>query len=165
MNKALFLDRDGVINHDYGYVYKTEDVKFIDGIFHLCKIAQDKGYLIIIVTNQSGIERGFFKEADYDAVTRYMSKCFARNGVKISADFHCPYLHHEDRKPNPGMFLKAQKQFDIDMSASMAIGDKERDSVAARAAGVLNTVLFGLPSGETASRHSAQSLSEIEQWL
>lgn len=165
MKKALFLDRDGVINHDYGYVFKTEDVAFIDGIFQLCRSAQEKGYLIIIVTNQSGIERGFFTEAEYEAVTRYMTDCFAKNGVKISAVFHCPYLRHEDRKPNPGMFLKAQKQFDIDMAASLAVGDKERDSLAAKAAGVSNTVLFGVPPEKTASLHSARSLSEIEQWL
>lgn len=142
MPKALFLDRDGTINVDHGYVYREEDFDFIPGIFELCAHAQKLGYLIIIVTNQSGIARGYYSENDYDNITKYMIGEFARRGIVISDVFHCPDLSGEDRKPNPGMFLKAKKRYKLDMSRSFSLGDKERDVEAGKRAGVGQNYLF-----------------------
>ena len=101
MTKALFLDRDGTINVDYGYVYEPERFVFIDGVFDFCRLAQDKGYLTIIVTNQSGIERGCFTGSDVASVTKHMVECFAKEGITITDVFHCPFLSGPDRKPEP----------------------------------------------------------------
>ncbi len=136
MTKALFLDRDGTINVDTGYVYRIEDFKLIDGIVDLCLAAQQNDYLLIIITNQSGIARGYYSEHDYAQFTDHMLAELAKAGVRISDVFHCPHLDGEDRKPRPGMFLKAQHQYDIDMSASLSLGDKQRDIDAAELAGV-----------------------------
>lgn len=140
--KALFLDRDGTINVDYGYVYQKERFDFIDGVFELCRKARRLGYLIVIATNQSGIERGYFSEADFEALTAWTLERFRGEGVEIAAVFHCPTLSGEDRKPKPGMFLKAKALLNIDMSASVSLGDKERDVEAGIAAGVGKNLLF-----------------------
>ena len=142
MTKALFLDRDGTINIDYGYVHEPEKFVFIDGVFDFCRKAQSKGYLIIVVTSQSGIERGYFTEVDFAAVTKYMTERFAAEGISIADVFHCPSLSGPDRKPEPGLFLKAKKKYDIDMSVSVNVGDRERDLEAGRRAGVGKNVLF-----------------------
>lgn len=142
MTKALFLDRDGTINVDYGYVHKPERFVFIDGIFDFCRRAQSLGYIIIVVTSQSGIERGYFTEADFVALTEYMVARFAAEHVTITDVFHCSALAGSDRKPEPGLFLKAKEKYDIDMSASVNIGDKARDIEAGQRAGVGKNVLF-----------------------
>ncbi len=132
MNKALFLDRDGVINKEKNYLYKIEDFEFIDGVFETCKYFQEKGYLIIIITNQAGIARGKYTEDDYEILTNWMIKEFEKNDIQISKVYHCP--HHPDfsgececRKPNPGMILEAKRDFDIDLSQSILVGDKNSD--------------------------------------
>ncbi len=140
--KALFLDRDGTINVDYGYVYRKERFDFIDGVFELCRKARRLGYLIVIATNQSGIERGYFTEADFEALTAWTLDRFREEGVEIAAVFHCPTLSGDDRKPKPGMFLKAKAALNLDMSASVSLGDKERDVEAGIAAGVGKNLLF-----------------------
>ena len=142
MNKAIFLDRDGTINVDMGYVHDPRNFEFIDGVFEFCLDAQQKGFKIIVVTNQSGIERGYFTEDDYERTTRYMVEEFGRHGVMITDVLHCPSLSGPDRKPAPGLFLKARDRHDIDMSRSINIGDKDRDVQAGRAAGVRTNVLF-----------------------
>lgn len=142
MPKALFLDRDGTINADYGYVWRQEDFTFIDGIFELCAQAQAKGYLIIIITNQSGIARGYYREEDYQRLTEYMLQEFAARGIRIADVLHCPELEGENRKPNPGLFLRAQQKYGIDMAASVSAGDKERDVLAAERAGCGKNFLF-----------------------
>lgn len=142
MTKALFLDRDGTINVDTGYVHEPEKFVFIDGIFDFCRAAQAAGYLIIVITNQSGIERGYFSEADYQRLNTYMIAEFAKNGITITDTFHCPSLSGPNRKPAPGLFLKAQKKHDVDMSASVNVGDKDRDLKAGEAAGVGTNILF-----------------------
>ena len=142
MPKALFLDRDGTINFDYGYVYQKESFEFINGIFELCQKAQSKGYLIIVVTNQSGIARGYYTDDDFEAINQYMVDEFAKNGVKITDVFYCPELSGNRRKPECGMFLEAKEKYDIDMKASVSLGDKQRDVEAAQKAGCGKNFLF-----------------------
>lgn len=141
MSKALFLDRDGVINKEKNYLYKIENFEFIDGVFETCKYFQEKGYLIIIITNQAGIARGKYTEDDYQILTDWMIKEFEKKDIKISKVYHCP--HHPDfsgececRKPNPGMIIQAQKDFDIDLSQSILVGDKNSDIEAGINAGI-----------------------------
>ncbi|MES2677064.1 MAG: D-glycero-beta-D-manno-heptose 1,7-bisphosphate 7-phosphatase [Pseudomonadota bacterium] len=145
-HKALFLDRDGVINIDHGYVGKKEDFHFIDGIFELCQKAQNAGYLIIIVTNQAGIAKGYYSEEQFLELTKWIEGEFLKHNIKITKTYYCPY-HIEgvvekykqdsfDRKPNPGMLLKAIKEFNIDPVKSVMIGDKESDILAAERANI-----------------------------
>ena len=136
-NKALFLDRDGVINVDRGYVFKIEDFCFTDGIIETLAYFQDKNYLLMIITNQSGIARGYYTEEDFQDLTEWMQRWFAENGVQITKVYFSPYhLEHglgkykKDsfcRKPNPGMILTAQEEFDLDLGQSILVGDKETD--------------------------------------
>jgi D-glycero-D-manno-heptose 1,7-bisphosphate phosphatase len=147
MNRALFLDRDGVINIEKDYVYKIEDFKFIDGIFELCRHYQNLGYLLFVVTNQSGIARGYYDESDFDKLTSWMIEQFLKEGISITKVYHCP--HHPDisgacecRKPKSGMILEAQKEFDLDLKNSILIGDKEHDIEAAIDAGIEESYLF-----------------------
>jgi D-glycero-D-manno-heptose 1,7-bisphosphate phosphatase len=147
MRRALFLDRDGVINIDHGYVGRVEDFEFVEGILAFIKKAQERGYLPIIVTNQSGIGRGYYSSEDFEAVTRYMLQKMREQGIEIEREqvFHCPHAPEEAcvcRKPMPGMFEAAKKRFDIDMENSIMIGDKPSDIEAAKRAGVGHTVLI-----------------------
>ena len=146
MNRALFLDRDGVINVDTGYVGKIEDFRFVDGIFQFCKDIQSKGYLIIVVTNQAGIARGYYKEAEFLTLNDWMLEQFMLQGVEVTDVYYCPYhpeygvgeykVDSADRKPNPGMILRARDDYCIDLSHSVLVGDKEDDLVAGYKAGV-----------------------------
>ncbi len=147
MQKALFLDRDGVINIEKDYLYKIEDFEFIDGVFDICKYYQNLGYIIIVVTNQSGIARKYYTEEDFSKLTSWMINEFSIHGIDIKKVYYCP--HHPDisgkcscRKPNPGMLLDASKDFNIDLKNSLLIGDKERDIQAALNAGLNETYLF-----------------------
>lgn len=147
MKKALFLDRDGIINVEKDYLYKIEDFEFIEGIFELCKHYQDLGYLIFVVTNQSGIARKFYTEEDFKILTTWMLEEFAKRDIKISHVYYCP--HHTSisgeckcRKPKPGMLLAAASEFDLDLSHSIMVGDKERDILAGRNAGLKETYLY-----------------------
>lgn len=151
--KAAFLDRDGVINIDHAYVHTPEEFQFIDGVFEGCRLLQKAGYLLIIATNQSGIGRGYYSEADFEKLCVWMKKRFADEGVLISDIFFCP--HHPEkalgnylqdcncRKPKPGMLLAAQRKWDIDMKASLMVGDKRGDMQAALAALVGRRILVG----------------------
>jgi len=141
MNKALFIDRDGVINVDKVHVSRKEDFEFKSGIFDLCRSYLDKGYHIIVITNQAGIAKGLYSETDFLRLTSWMVKQFDKQGIKISKVYHCP--HHPDftglcecRKPNPGMILQAKKDFDLDIEQCILIGDKESDLEAGRRAGI-----------------------------
>ena len=139
--KALFLDRDGVINVDHGYVSRIEDFEFVDGILEFIKEAQRKGYLPIVITNQSGIGRGYYTQEDFERLTAHMLEKMQEYGIRIGREqvFHCPHDPDEGcscRKPMPGMFLAAAERFDVDMEHSIMIGDKPSDVEAAKAAGV-----------------------------
>ena len=142
--KALFLDRDGVINEDYGYVYKKEDFKFKEGIFELLKLFKE--YKIFIVTNQSGIARGYYSEKDFHKLMGWVKEEFYKNGIEITDINFCP--HHPDitgscecRKPNAGMILDLAKRYNIDLKNSIMIGDKRSDIEAANKAGITKTYL------------------------
>ena len=145
--KALFLDRDGVVNIEKDYLYRVSDFKFIDGIMELVQFYESKDYLVIVVTNQSGIARGYYTQEDFDKLTIWMVEEFRKNNIKIKDVFYCP--HHpkisgecECRKPHPGMLLKAATKYDIDLKSSIIIGDKERDIEAGLNAGLRETYLF-----------------------
>ncbi|MEA1982872.1 MAG: HAD family hydrolase [Campylobacterota bacterium] len=147
MNKALFLDRDGVINVEVNYLHKKDDFVFIDGIFDLCKHYQCLGYLIIVVTNQSGIAREYYSEEDFQSLTQWMVDKFREQGILISHVYHCP--HHPKitgvckcRKPESQMLLDAKDEFDLDMLNSLIIGDKERDILSGLNAGLRETYLL-----------------------
>ncbi|MDO5567425.1 MAG: HAD family hydrolase [Planctomycetia bacterium] len=164
-NKALFLDRDGVINVDDHYVHRIEDFRFVDGIFELCRAARDKGYLIIVVTNQSGIERGYFTHDDFRVLTDWMIERFREEGVVITEVYYCPSLSGPDRKPLPGMFEKARIKYDLDMSRSLSLGDKERDVQAGIRAGVGTNVLFSSERQPHPAYCTIRNLLEMETML
>ena len=143
--KVVFLDRDGVINQDIGYLYKIEDFEFIDGIFDSCKYFQTLGYKLIVITNQSGIARGYYSEEAFNIVTEWMLGQFRSQGIDILDVFFCPHGGKSKcrcRKPRPGMLLEAQDKYRIDMDQSWMIGDKETDISAANSAGIINTILL-----------------------
>lgn len=141
--KALFLDRDGVINVDKKYVHKIEDFEFFDEIFELCELFLKKSYLIFVVTNQSGIARGYYTESDFQKLTSFMCAEFLKRGIKISKVYHCPHLQGcLCRKPEAGMLLKAKDEFDINMSKSAMIGDNISDMQAGKKAGLKDLFLL-----------------------
>lgn len=174
MKKALILDRDGVVNREQHYVCKIEDFEFVDGIFDVSRFFAERGFLIFIVTNQAGIGRGYYTESDFAHLTKWMEEEFRRNGVRISRTFFCPFHPTEgvgqyrkdsfDRKPNPGMILAARDEFDLNLSASILVGDKESDIEAGRSASVGTTVLLrGSQSpDETVADYEIASLSELK---
>ena len=150
--KALFLDRDGVINVNHGYVCTPERTDFIDGIFELCRRARQRDYLLVVVTNQAGIARGYFSEMDFQAYMDWMRQVFVDEGAQLDAVYYCP--HHPDagagayrrqcdcRKPAPGMIVAAQRDLDIDLGQSVLVGDKASDLEAGRRAGVSACILM-----------------------
>jgi D-glycero-D-manno-heptose 1,7-bisphosphate phosphatase len=150
-HRALFLDRDGVINVDHGYVYQRESFEFVTGIFELCKHAKTLGYLIFVVTNQAGIGRGYYSEQEFLSLTEWMCDVFVEQGAPIDGVYFCPY--HPDgvgvykmdspfRKPAPGMILQAASDFDVDLNGSILVGDKDSDIQAGIAAGVGSNLFY-----------------------
>jgi D-glycero-D-manno-heptose 1,7-bisphosphate phosphatase len=137
--KALFLDRDGVINEDLGYVHKREEVVFRDGIFSVLARAQQMGYSLFIVTNQSGIGRGYYTEEQFLELMEYIIDQFRIRGIEITDFAYCPHLPEENcdcRKPKPGMILQLAEKYNIDLSESVMVGDNEWDREAGERAGV-----------------------------
>lgn len=146
MTKTLFLDRDGVINIDHGYIYQAEKFEFITGVFDACQRFQQAGYQIVIVTNQSGIGRGYYTEQDFQRLTKWMLAEFSNHGIEVLDVMYCP--HHPEkamakyltkcdcRKPEPGMLLQAINEYNIDPKTSIMVGDKASDIQAAINAGL-----------------------------
>jgi D-glycero-D-manno-heptose 1,7-bisphosphate phosphatase len=173
LRKAAFLDRDGVINIDHGYTFKPEHFDFIDGVFDACRHLQNLGYLLIVVTNQSGIARGYYTEQDFAVLTSWMKQQFAAHGVKIDGVYYCP--HHLEkgqvpynidcdcRKPNPGMLTQAIREFGIDPALSLMVGDKAADMQAAAAAGVAQKIL--VRSGQPLTAEDLQSADQVWESL
>lgn len=174
VQKALFLDRDGVINEDKGYVHKIEDFVFIEGIFDLVLAANRQKILVIIVTNQSGIGRGYFSENDFMTLTSWMKTQFLQKGAHIDAVYFCPdhpvygigqYKRDTNmRKPSPGMLLKAAKEFSINLKESILIGDSNRDIVAGMAAGVGTRLYYGILPCSYATA-CINSLESAQKWI
>jgi len=138
MNKAVFLDRDGVINVDKEYVHKIEDFDFIPRAIDALKILSKTNFKIIIVTDQSGIGRGYYTVKDYNAVTEYMLSEFNKNNIRIDEIYYCPHHPEENcecRKPNKKLILNAEKSFNLDLEKSYIIGDKTKDIMLGKNAG------------------------------
>ena len=143
---AVFLDRDGVINEERNYVFKIDEFHFMDGVFAACRTFMDAGYLLVIITNQAGIARGYYTEDDYQDLTDWMLSEFRQQGILIKNVYHCP--HHpvfgvgkyrrdcDCRKPGPGMILEAARDHVLDLGRSILVGDKMTDIEAGRAAGI-----------------------------
>jgi D-glycero-D-manno-heptose 1,7-bisphosphate phosphatase len=150
--KALFLDRDGVINVNHGYVHRPDQTEWVPGVFDFCRQAQEAGFLCVVVTNQAGIARGYYSESTFLDYTRWMHEQFASRGVPLLATFYCP--HHptagvgqwmvdcECRKPQPGMILAAKELFNLSLPDSILVGDQPSDLEAASAAGVGRAVMI-----------------------
>lgn len=144
--RAAFLDRDGVINVDHGYVHRADQFELLPGVSAALRKLSDAGLLLVVVTNQSGIARGLYTEQDYEALTVHMRARLAAEGVRLDAVYHCPHLQDaavpayrkqcDCRKPLPGMILRAIAEHDIEPARSMLVGDKASDIAAGRAAGV-----------------------------
>jgi D-glycero-D-manno-heptose 1,7-bisphosphate phosphatase len=149
--RAVFLDRDGVVNVDNGYVSQVDDFEFIEGVIEACKRLKEKGYLLVLITNQSGIARGYFSEEQFHSLTEWMDWSLADRGVDLDGIYYCP--HHAEkglgeykvdcdcRKPKPGMLLSAIKDLNIDVSNSILVGDKVSDLQAGIAAGIKRNYL------------------------
>lgn len=173
-NKALFLDRDGVINIEKNYVIKRTDFEFIPDIFDACKYFQELGFKLIIITNQSGIARGFYSEQELNELHKWVKSIFQSKNIEILDIYYCP--HHPNygeeckcRKPKPGLILDAIKKYDIDPRRSILIGDKVTDVLAGRNAKVGENLLvktghkFTQPEDES-SFPEFESMSEIVRW-
>lgn len=173
MRPALFLDRDGVINADHGYVYRQGDFQFIDGIFDLCRFAKASGYWLFVVTNQAGIGRGLYTEADFHELTRWMCDVFEQEECAIDKVYFCP-THPESgvghykvesmrRKPNPGMILEAAGEYAVDLARSVLIGDKLSDIQAGQTAGIENNFLLSRRDAATPSGCSATVIRDLSE--
>lgn len=143
---AAFLDRDGVINIDAGYTFRTADLRFTRTAAAGIRRLNEAGYLVIVVTNQSGVARGLYSGAEVEAFHAHMQAKLHEQGARIDAFYYCPFhpggsvapfaREHEDRKPAPGMLLRAMREWPIDRDASFMIGDKASDMEAAERAGI-----------------------------
>lgn len=130
MNKAIFLDRDGTLNYDFGYVYRKEDLKLLDGVVESLNLFVDSGYMLIVITNQSGIGRGYFTKEECDEFNDYFCDELMQYGIKIDGFLVCPHTPDDNcicRKPNPTMILDAANRYNINLFESFMIGDKESD--------------------------------------
>lgn len=166
MKKAIFLDRDGTLNVDYGYVHDIDHFKFIEGAIDALRELQAMGYALVVVTNQSGIARGYFSEAEFLQLMEWFDWSLAEQGVELDGIYYCP--HHPEgkgefredcdcRKPKPGMLLQAMKELKIDPAQSVMVGDKIEDMKAGLGAKVKTNVL--VRSGKTVT-DEAEALAD-----
>ena len=178
-NKAVFLDRDGTINVDYGYVHQIDDFHFIDGVIDALLQLKKKGYLLVLVTNQSGIARGYFSEEQFLQLTEWFDWSLADRGVDFDGIYYCPHHpegqgeYREDcdcRKPKAGMFTQAIADLNIDPSQSIMVGDKLEDLLAAENAGVKTKILVRTgkevtPQAEAKADKVLDSLADLPKML
>ncbi|MGR8978623.1 MAG: D-glycero-alpha-D-manno-heptose-1,7-bisphosphate 7-phosphatase [Gammaproteobacteria bacterium] len=171
---ALFLDRDGVINIDHGYVCRKEEFEFVEGIFELVAAAKRAGYLVVVVTNQAGIGRGYYTEADFNRLMEWVAEQFAERGGGIDKVYYCPdhpehgignyKRHSEFRKPGPGMILQAAAELHIDLGRSLLVGDKPSDIQAGLEAGIGTLLKLGAELGFDSAK-MISSVSEAINYL
>lgn len=168
--KAVFFDRDGVVNRDFGYVYQQEDFIFMDGIFELLEFFKKQNYLLFLVTNQSGIGMGYYTEDDFLTLSKYMQSEIKKElGFNFNGIYFCP--HHPDddclcRKPKPGMIQKAIRDYKISLDQSILIGDRIRDVESAQHAGIKYKILLQgsqteEPSIPISDLYQVQTLKQI----
>lgn len=152
-DRAVFLDRDGVLNVDVDYLYRIEDLQWVEGAREALSYLYKKGYQLFVVTNQSGIARGYYTVEDMEKLHQYMQSQLQEYGVQIEKFYYCP--HHKEgkvaeyavdctcRKPKPGMLLQAMAEYAVDKEQSFLIGDSKRDVEAAQAAGIKGYLFTG----------------------
>jgi len=161
--KIIFLDRDGVINKEVGYLHKVEDFIFIDGVFEVLKELQYSGYEFIIITNQSGIGRGFYTEKDYQKVDKWMKDKFKSKNINILHSLHCPHTDEDNclcRKPKPGLIRKCFEKYAISKKDSWLVGDSERDIEAGIRSQIFNTIL--VRSGHKINESKTKALAVVD---
>ena len=153
--RAVFLDRDGVINEDRAYVHRPEEFVLLPGVLEALALLQDQGFALVVVTNQSGIGRGYYTGLDYQRVKLYMQSLLAAEGIELAGVYHCP--HHpqafveryrrvcECRKPEPGLIRLAADELGLSLRNSILVGDKPGDIEAGRSAGVGRCYLVAPP--------------------
>lgn len=175
---ALFLDRDGVINENLGYVHTPAETRWVPGIFEFARRATDAGFLLVVVTNQAGIARGLYSEEQFLEYTGWMHGRFAERGTPLLATYYCP--HHPSagvgaarrdcdcRKPRPGMLLAAIRELELEPASSVMIGDSASDMLAAGAAGIGRSLLLsgedGAAVGKAIQASSLEQLSGGFEW-
>lgn len=178
LRPALFLDRDGVINEEIGYLHRFEDVRFLPGAADLIRTANQLGVSTIVITNQAGIGRGYYTEAQFHDLMASMRAALLRDGARLDAIYFSPYhpqhglgeyrQETECRKPRPGMLLRAAAEHALDLSRSVLVGDRCSDLLAGEAAGVPHRFLVDgtEPEGCPASKHTTVTeLREVTTWL
>jgi D-glycero-D-manno-heptose 1,7-bisphosphate phosphatase len=163
--RAIFLDRDGTLNADLGFVADPARVQIVPHAIEGARALADAGFALVVVSNQSGIARGLMSEQQADEVDRRVRDIFTEHGVELAAFYRCPHLPDganaayardcDCRKPKPGMLLRAAKDLNIDLSSSWAVGDRPRDIAAGRAAGCRTVAVVGVPPPEKAENYSA----------
>jgi D-glycero-D-manno-heptose 1,7-bisphosphate phosphatase len=175
--RALFLDRDGVVNVEVGYLHRVAEVRFVDGIFSLCRTAMRLGYKLIVVTNQAGIARGYYTEEDFETLMAWMRDALRAEGVELDAVYYCPFhpehgvgrykCDHEDRKPGTGMLRRGVREFGVELNESVMVGDRCSDIAAANAAGLRQAFLISgtEEKGCGGDYLAVESLAEVERWI
>ena len=167
--KVAFLDRDGVINKDTEYLYKIDDFEFTSGCVAGLKRLVDKGYLLIIVTNQSGIGRGYYSEQDYQILTTWYLNELLVQGVPIQAVYHCPHspeFECDCRKPKSGLFRQALKQYpEIDFSQSLMVGDKLSDLKAAHSLGIQKLIMVERENSSDVHNACSELEAKLENFI
>lgn len=179
MKKAIFLDRDGTLNIDHGYVHRIDDFHFIEGSIEALQKLKAMGFLLVLVTNQSGIARGYFSEEQFLQLTEWMDWSLADRGVDLDGIYYCP--HHPQgqgeykqdcdcRKPKSGMLQQAIRELNIDPAQSFMVGDKVEDLLAAQGAKVRSKILVKTgkpitPEGEQLADYVIDSISDLPNLL
>jgi len=178
--KAAFIDRDGVINEELGYVHRVEDFRLLPGVPEGLRLLQDAGFALVVVTNQAGIARGYYGEPEFERITAHMREVLAEYGITLAGVYHCPHhpsagvgalrIECQCRKPRPGLLTQAARDLDLHLDSSVLIGDKESDLDAGRAAGVAACVLVesGHEPSDSArlkADHTATGLWDAARWI
>ena len=170
---ALFLDRDGVINKNHGYVHEIDKFEFFPKIMDICRIAQSANFPIVVVTNQSGIGRGYFSEEKFQALTVWMIAEFQKENIEIASVLHAPENPDavatasaaERRKPSPNMIFEASNALKLSLADSIMIGDSETDMISAQQAGIEHRILIGTVAASTVASIVVQNHDECEMKL